>query len=128
MIAGWSQIRLTVFADPWTLSGQPSFVFIAMGTYTLTTPGGIPALSQSSAMIIVAPGSLSDGLTTKVLPDCQTRSSGKVKDLPVTVANAADHKTILTYQHPLSSTKMTYMAGKLNGVIAAQTPRGNLLE
>jgi len=32
-------------------------------------------------MIIVAPGSLSDGLTTNVFP--------------VTVANAADHKTIL---------------------------------
>lgn len=45
------------------------------------TPGGMPALAHSSAMIMVAPGSLSDGLTTRVFP--------------VTVARAADHKTIL---------------------------------
>lgn len=51
-------------------------------THTLITPGGIPARSHSSAMIIVAPGSRSEGLTTRVLP--------------VTVASAADQSTILT--------------------------------
>ena len=60
----------------------------------------LPARSQSSAMIMVAPGSRSEGLTINVLP--------------VTVANAADHRTI--------------MAGKLNGVIAAVTPSGNRRE
>ena len=52
-------------------------------THTLMTPGGIPALSHSSAMIIVAPGSRSDGFTTRVLP--------------VTVASAALHRTILPF-------------------------------
>lgn len=51
---------------------------------TLITPGGIPARSHSSAMIMVAPGSLSEGLTISVLP--------------VTVARAADHNTILVHQ------------------------------
>lgn len=37
-------------------------------TYTLITPGGIPALSHSSAMIMVAPGSLSEGFTIRVFP------------------------------------------------------------
>ena len=50
-------------------------------THTLMTPGGMPARSHSSAMIIVAPGSRSEGLTTRVLP--------------VTVAKAADQRTIL---------------------------------
>jgi len=50
--------------------------------HTLITPGGIPARSHSSAMIMVAPGSRSEGLTTRVLP--------------VTVARAADHSTILS--------------------------------
>jgi hypothetical protein len=53
-------------------------------TYTLITPGGMPARSHSSAMIMVAPGSLSEGLTMRVLP--------------VTVAKAADHRTILESQ------------------------------
>ena len=45
------------------------------------TPGGKPARSHSSAMIIVAPGSRSEGFMIRVFP--------------VTVAKAADHRTIL---------------------------------
>jgi hypothetical protein len=42
---------------------------IDLQTYTLKTPGGMPAFSHSSAMIMVAPGSRSDGLTMRVFPD-----------------------------------------------------------
>lgn len=109
-----------------------------------------PARSHSSAMIMVAPGSLSEGLTMSVFPDHQRSSLVPLlprsprfvdplkpshrrvafqhilklltvraapinsPDSPVTVASAADHSTII--------------AGKLNGVIAAVTPRGSLLE
>lgn len=50
---GWSQIAFTVGTVPCT---------------TFKTPGGKPARSQSSAMIIAAPGSRSEGLTRRVLP------------------------------------------------------------
>lgn len=67
-------------------------------------------------MIIVAPGSLSDGFTISVFPTGQLSLQERVDGecAPVTVAKAADHNTII--------------AGKLNGVIAAVTPKGNRRE
>ena len=133
-MAGSSQIRLTVGAEPWTLLisyGAASNVTFYAGcnghwerkdTYTLKTPGGMPAFWHSSAMIMVAPGSRSDGLTIKVLPALISyravpyrpdRCRGR-PDLPVTVASAALQSTII--------------AGKLNGVMAAVTPRGSRRE
>jgi hypothetical protein len=46
-------MKSTVLAEPWTM---------------LTTPGGKPAFSASSARIMHAPGSRSEGLITSVLP------------------------------------------------------------
>ena len=63
---------------------------------TLKTPGGSPASVKSSAMRRPAEGSRSDGFNTKVLPD----------------ASAIGNIHIGT------------IAGKLNGVIPAQTPSG----
>lgn len=126
-MAGSSQIRLTVAADPCTLISVSLTVTrkyktpISMTAHTLNTPGGIPALAQSSAMIMVAPGSRSEGLTMSVLPVHQylVRCSQSARAfsliyVPVTVAKAADHNTI--------------MAGKLNGVMAAVTPKGRRRE
>jgi hypothetical protein len=49
--------------------------------------------------------------------------------LPVTVASAADQSTILRFSLALRSLcNKTHMAGKLKGVMAAQTPRGNRRE
>jgi hypothetical protein len=79
-------------------------------------------------MIMVAPGSRSDGLTTSVFPDCQLDSWSLSFCSPVTVARAADQSTILDYQIERSAVRGTYIAGKLKGVIAAQTPRGNRRE
>ncbi|MCY1414621.1 hypothetical protein D9M71_300760 [compost metagenome] len=62
---------------------------------TLNTPAGRPASSSSSARNSAADGSRSDGLSTKVLP--QARATGNIHS-----------ETI---------------AGKLNGVIPATTPR-----
>jgi hypothetical protein len=71
-MAGSSQIRLTVSALPCTLIHQLYPVQIIVDVFgpahTLNTPGGIPARSHSSAMIMVAPGSRSEGFTTSVLP------------------------------------------------------------
>ncbi|MCY1432192.1 hypothetical protein D9M71_481820 [compost metagenome] len=63
---------------------------------TFSTPAGTPASSASSTSIMVDSGSCSDGLSTKVLP--QTMAIGNI------------HSGII--------------AGKLNGVIPAQTPIG----
>src|SRR6266567_8528374 len=63
---------------------------------TLKTPSGRPASFSSSATYVDADGSFSDGLSTNVLPH----------------AIAGAHIHIGT------------MAGKLNGVIPAQTPSG----
>lgn len=65
---------------------------------TLTTPGGQPAWLSISINIIVAPGSLSDGLMMLVLP--HVMATGNI------------HNGI--------------MAGKLNGVMPAVTPERNL--
>ena len=63
---------------------------------TLSTPGGTPASRASSASSIGVIGSCSEGLSTKVLP--QTIAIGNI------------HSGII--------------AGKLNGVMPAQTPIG----
>ena len=62
----------------------------------LSTPGGTPAWSASSASSMGVNGSCSEGLSTKVLP--QTIAIGNI------------HSGII--------------AGKLNGVIPAHTPIG----
>ena len=67
---------------------------------TLSTPGGKPASPNSSAMNSGADGSRSEGLSTNALP----------------------HTTALGTIH--SGT----MAGKLNGVMPATTPRGRRTE
>src|SRR5512133_3048595 len=63
---------------------------------TLSTPGGNPACSASSATSSALEGARSDGLSTKVLP----------------------HATAIGHIH--SGT----MTGKLNGVMPAVTPSG----
>jgi hypothetical protein len=63
---------------------------------TESTPGGKPARSHNSAMIIVAPGSRSEGLMMSVLP--------------------AAMETMF---------QSGIIAGKLNGQTAAPTPRGS---
>ncbi|MNN49018.1 hypothetical protein D3C81_1635220 [compost metagenome] len=63
---------------------------------TLSTPGGMPASRASSTRRMVTSGSCSDGLRTKVLP--------------VAMAIGNIHSGII--------------AGKLNGVMPAQTPIG----
>ena len=63
---------------------------------TLSTPGGTPASIASSARRMVTMGSCSEGLSTKVLP--------------VAMAIGNIHSGII--------------AGKLNGVMPAQTPSG----
>lgn len=70
LIVGSSQILLTVGTVPWTLETVRGDGHRPKGrkTYTLITPGGRPALSHSSAMIMVAPGSLSEGFTIRVFP------------------------------------------------------------
>src|SRR5919201_3310652 len=67
---------------------------------TLNTPSGTPASFRSSAVCIDADGSFSDGLRTNVLPH----------------ASAGAH------------IHMGTIAGKLNGVIPAHTPRGWRIE
>jgi hypothetical protein len=66
----------------------------------LNTPSGTPASLSSSATYIEADGSFSDGLRTKVFPQ----------------ASAGAH------------IHMGTMAGKLNGVMPAQTPSGWRIE
>src|SRR6266436_1682085 len=63
---------------------------------TLKTPGGRPASVKSSAMRKPGEGSRSDGFSTKVLP--QASATGNIH--------------------------IGTIAGKLNGVIPAQTPNG----
>ena len=63
---------------------------------TLKTPGGSPASVNSSAMRKPAEGSRSDGFSTKVLP--QASATGNIH--------------------------IGTIAGKLNGVMPAQTPSG----
>ncbi len=63
---------------------------------TLSTPGGMPASMASSTSRIVDSGSCSEGLSTKVLPQA------------IAIGNI--HSGI--------------MAGKLKGVMPAQTPSG----
>ena len=63
---------------------------------TLSTPGGTPASSASSASSMVVIGSCSEGLSTKVLPE--------------TIAMGNIHSGII--------------AGKLKGVMPAHTPSG----
>ena len=53
LMAGSSMRKSTVFAEPWTM---------------LMTPSGYPASRVSSASIIAAPGSRSDGLRIRVFP------------------------------------------------------------
>ena len=67
---------------------------------TLNTPSGSPASASSSASLIEADGSFSDGLSTNVLP----------------AAIAIGNIHIGT------------MAGKLNGVMPATTPSGWRIE
>src|SRR5581483_3279107 len=67
---------------------------------TLNTPSGRPASASSSAVSIDAEGSFSDGFSTNVFPQ----------------ASAGAHIHIGT------------IAGKLNGVIPATTPRGCRIE
>src|SRR5450432_877522 len=66
LIEGSSMMKSTVLAPP---------------CMTLSTPGGIPAFSASSARIIAAPGSRSDGF--------------RIRQLPVTVAIGIDHSGII---------------------------------
>ena len=67
---------------------------------TLNTPSGRPASAQSRARRMDADGSFSDGL--------------RMKAFPVAIATGNIH--------------IGTMAGKLNGVIPATTPRGCLIE
>src|SRR3954453_17720112 len=67
---------------------------------TLKTPSGTPASARSSAVRFEADGSFSDGFSTNALPH----------------ASAGAHIHIGT------------IAGKLNGVIPAQTPTGCRIE
>lgn len=78
-------------------------------------------------MIMVAPGSRSEGLTTSVFPDISYNHE-LCGYLPVTVASAADQRTILIISLIIVLVERAYMAGKLKGVIAAQTPRGSRRE
>lgn len=71
-----------------------------MFVLTLTTPGGQPISLSNSMSMMVAPGSLSEGLMTMVFPAIN--------------ANGNIHKGII--------------AGKLNGQIPAVTPNGSLYE
>ena len=80
-MSGWVHRASTARLPPWT---------------TLSTPGGTPACSASSASSIGVNGSCSEGLSTKVLP--QTIAIGNI------------HSGII--------------AGKLNGVMPTQTPMG----
>ena len=83
--SGWSRIASTASLSPCT---------------TLKQPSGSPASDSSRASIIGAPGSRSDGLSTKVLPQ----------------ASAIGNIHIGT------------IAGKLNGVMPATTPTGWRIE
>jgi hypothetical protein len=67
---------------------------------TLNTPSGSPACRRRSAISSDADGSFSDGLRTKVLPQAMA----------------------------LENIHMGTMAGKLNGVMPATTPRGCRME
>ena len=79
--SGWVSRRSTATLSPLT---------------TLSTPGGKPASSNSSATNRGAEGSRSDGLSTKVFP--QAMALGNIHNGTI--------------------------AGKLNGVMPATTPRG----
>ena len=81
----------------WTVGWTSSASTASLSPWTtLNTPSGSPASARSSASSRDAEGSFSDGLRTKVFP--HTRAFGNIQ----------------------SGT----MAGKLNGVIPATTPRG----
>src|SRR6185295_7076651 len=74
---------------------KPSTAVLSPCT-TLNTPSGSPASLNSSAILIEADGTFSDGLRMKVLP--QAMAIGNI------------HSGTIT--------------GKLNGVMPAQTPTG----
>ena len=82
---GWCRIASTASLSPCT---------------TLKTPSGSPASFSSSAIMMPADGSFSDGLRMKVFP--HTSASGNIH--------------------------IGTIAGKLNGVIPAQTPTGSSRE
>src|SRR5947209_17497116 len=82
---GWVRIASTATLSPWT---------------TLKTPSGRPASLRSSAAMIDAEGSFSEGLRMNALPQA--------------IAGAHIH--------------MGTMAGKLKGVIPATTPSGCRIE
>ena len=79
--SGWSSSASTASLSPWT---------------TENTPSGRPACAHSSASSSEAPGSRSDGLSTKAFP--QAMATGNIH--------------------------IGTMAGKLNGVMPATTPSG----
>ena len=85
------------------------------------TPGGIPARAHSSAMIIVAPGSRSDGFTTKVLPIV---SEDRVRP----TGHCGQSRRPQDYPERQPRRATAHMAGKLKGVIAAVTPSGRRRE
>lgn len=99
---------------------------------TLTTPSGNPASLVSSINIMQAPGSRSDGFIKQVFP--VTRAMGNIYRYKISTQ-------LIGYSHncePISRSKhlvlkynvgsfLTHngiIAGKLNGVMPAVTPRG----
>ena len=92
--------------DPTKLIAATSLLFISASTAslspltTLKTPSGKPASFKSSANLIEQEGSFSDGLRTNVFP----------------------HAIAIGNIH------MGTIAGKLNGVMPAQTPGGCLID
>uniref|UniRef100_A0A915KWX8 Uncharacterized protein n=1 Tax=Romanomermis culicivorax TaxID=13658 RepID=A0A915KWX8_ROMCU len=85
---------------------------------TLTQPSGIPASLHNFINIMHAPGSLSDGFISMVLP--QTNETGNI------CTKKNDHNR----RHDRMINQFTQsgiIAGKLNGVMPAVTPKGTLV-
>src|SRR5262249_4851115 len=97
LIAGSSMIKSTVFAAPWTM---------------LRTPSGRPAFWASSANIIAAPGSRSEGF--------------RIRQLPVAVAIGIDQRGIMAGKSAIHISRDIEidLVFLLNGQIAATTPNG----
>jgi hypothetical protein len=110
-MSGSSQMKLTVSTEP---------------CMTLRTPFGRPAWTASSAMIMDAPGSRSEGLTMRVLPvamACKTFSKA------ANFCHWAHHGNGPKRDHSLTTRKLSRgrgeeHTGKLKGQMAAPTPSG----
>ena len=111
LISGCSQSVLTTSLAPWmtfnTPAGRPGKYIYTENEWHFSIMGNIPARSQSSARIIDAPGSRSDGLRTSVFP--------------VTIAIGMVHNGIILetacYQNPDDMIVDVTHAGKLKGAI-----------